>query len=306
MLLPFGGGTVVESAIERIRASHLIDAFVLATSVAPADDVFEDIAGRCELSLVRGSEEDVVARMVQAVDSLASPPDVVVRVCSDNPLLMPDIVDQGVAELIETRADVITPFEDNTYPFGYSLVAMSAHCLKRIDGEAKEATHREHVEKFCFDNSGRFHIIHQMASAELAYPELGLTLDYEVDYRRLAYYGNEMRSISIHRQSRRLVDRARRCRVGIICAAAGNAGWFRDDLPWGDGVELGFTPEGRDLLISALPFDEESGCEARPRGSVALSPPAGPGEGWRLNTRKGETVAEDRESNRDANPDAVL
>ncbi len=255
MLLPFGRSTVVETAIERLRACAAMDDFVLATSDTPQDDVFEAVARRAGLPLVRGSERDVVARMIKALDSLSPAPELVVRACSDNPMLMPAIVDDAIALLERTGADVVTPFEFNTLPFGYGMVAMTAACLRRIDRESREAVHREHVENFCFDHPERFRVAYQIAPAGCSMPQLGLSLDYADDYRRLRRAWELVADLPPARQHDALLERLRAARTAIVGAGApaarladGMARWLshppRVMAEW---------PTGFDLVIGLAP-----------------------------------------------------
>ena len=280
MTLPFNGHeTVVEAVIERIRQSQLIDDVVLATSNLSDDDVFTIIAERANISLVRGSENDVVARMRMAVGSLDTPPDAIARACADNPLLMPSIVDESLSQLINSGSDVVTPFESNSYPFGFSLVAMTADCLARIDAESTDALYREHVENYCFDNPERFTIGYQEAPPELTYPELCLTLDYVSDYVRLERYANAVRGISIDKQPNAIIDARRQTRLCIV-DGSGTRKTF-------ESVAYGFTnqypaflenlnnlnEEEYDLIISTYPLDRHPDISA-PLGVIWPGPEA--------------------------------
>lgn len=206
MLLPLGNKKVVETVIDRIKMSKLIDDFVLATSLNSEDLIFENIAKAQQLKFFRGSENDIVSRMVNSLDTMESKPDIIVRVCSDNPFIMPTLVDEGIRLLIDSKADVITPFKSNTYPFGYSLVVMTRDCLEKIDRMAKDSIYREHVENFCFSFPDSFEILYQKAPRELCFPELRLTLDYESDYARLKKINTLMEKIPIEEQPRELIE----------------------------------------------------------------------------------------------------
>jgi len=216
MLLPFGKSTVIETVIERIQESELIDSFILATSINPDDDVFRDIASKHAIDFVRGSEEDVVSRMVKAVYQGPVLPDIIVRVCSDNPLLMPSIVDEAIKLLVDYDGDVVTPFEHNTYPFGYSMVIMTRGCLEKIDQKAKEKLYREHVENFCFETSEDFRIFYQCAPEPLHFSELNLTMDYEVDYIRLKRFHSILTQIPMKMQPKKLIQFIKNCKVGLL------------------------------------------------------------------------------------------
>ncbi len=216
MLLPFGESTVVETTIDRIRKSTLIDEFIFATSISSSDDSLAALAEKAQLKCYRGSENDVVDRMWTAVHRLDESPDIIVRVCCDNPLVMPGVVDDAIRTLIKKRADVITPGEFHTYPFGFSMVAMTGECLEKIHQQAKDPTYREHVENFCFEHPAEFRILYQKAPDDLFYPDLELTLDYEVDYQRMLNLEKKLRDVDIADQPRFLINLLRRSRIGMV------------------------------------------------------------------------------------------
>lgn len=268
MALPFAGHeTVVEAVIARARQSRVIDDMVFATPDGRADDGFLAVANRAGIPLVRGPEDDVVARMGLAVNSLAVPPDAVVRVCSDNPLLMPRLLDRAVAQLIEGSFDVVTPFESNSYPFGFSQVVMTARCLARIEAEAANPLYREHVENFCFDNPETFAVGYQEAPADLAWPELCLTLDYTSDYERLKLHAGALAGIGPEDQPRAVIETVRAARVAAIGFDANALSGLTDAPPELLGGFDGLRGRDFDLIVSAFTPEGRPDITA-PRGVV--------------------------------------
>lgn len=207
MLLPFGDNTVIETAIDRIKKSNLIDSFILATSTNPVDDLFEAIAETNDMPCFRGSEDDVIDRMLKAANTIQPLPDILIRGCTDNPLLMPSILDEAIVLMADRGADMITPFEFNTFPFGYSLVAMTLKCLQKIDQLASETTYREHVENFCFEHPEDFRILYHKSPEDLNLPTLNLTLDYWRDYEELKEIHAWLEDVPLSQQPRELIRR---------------------------------------------------------------------------------------------------
>ncbi len=247
VLLPFGEETVLASVLRRLAACARADELVLATSALAADDAVAREGERLGVRVVRGSEEDVVARMRLAVASLAQAPDVVVRACADNPLVMPGVVDEGVMDLVDAGADVITPFEVASWPFGAGAVAMTRACLERIDAEAREPAYREHVENWCFEAPEPFRVRHQVAPPELDFPELCLSLDHPTDLARLRRLERVLRGVPLAEQPRALVEHVSRARV-----------WF-EGMSGGRGVDW-------DLIVAS---------DAEPLRSLAPHVPLG-------------------------------
>ena len=72
-----------------------VDHLVVATCTDAGDDPVAEVAAAAGVSVVRGSESDVLARFVAALD--AHPADVVVRLTADCPLIDPAVVNEAVA-----------------------------------------------------------------------------------------------------------------------------------------------------------------------------------------------------------------
>ena len=217
MLLPFlEFETIFECVLDRVSKCKLIDKVVVATSSKEIDGQLEKMAKKVGFETIRGSENDVVSRIGKAISTSEIIPQVIVRVCSDNPLLMPEIIDDAIMQLIDSDVDIVTPFELNTYPFGFSSVIMTLGCFTQINKKAHNSIYREHVENFSYDNQDRFSIGHQIAPDDLNCPNLCLTLDYEVDYDRLIMYGEAVLSLDIKHQSKTIIEKFNNAQVGIV------------------------------------------------------------------------------------------
>lgn len=232
MMESFGGGSVLNYALQRCLALECADQVILATTTCSADDALAREAQALGLRVVRGSENDVVERMLQAVDALDEPCDVVVRACADNPLFMPSLVDAAVQELVLSGCDMVTPFEYATLPFGYGLVVMSLECLQRIDTGARHASYREHVENYCLEHPDQFNVRYQVAPPALAWPELCLTLDFDVDLVRLRLMRAVLDGVPLPTQPQALINHLQNLRV------------------WIEGRDAG-QPDGYDLVLLA-------------------------------------------------------
>ena len=85
------GKTLLEHMIERISNSKKLDKIVIATTTKNTDDVIVTIAEKLGIDYFRGSEDDVLDRYYNTSKKYAA--DVVVRLCSDCPLLDGNVID---------------------------------------------------------------------------------------------------------------------------------------------------------------------------------------------------------------------
>jgi spore coat polysaccharide biosynthesis protein SpsF (cytidylyltransferase family) len=88
------GRPMVAFLIERLRRCSVIDRIVLATTDQPGDDVLADLGETLGLTVVRGSENDVLARFAQAVALTTAP--VLIRITGDCPLVDPGLLARAI------------------------------------------------------------------------------------------------------------------------------------------------------------------------------------------------------------------
>ena len=89
VLADLGGRPLLRFLLDRLSDLD-VDHLVVATSDLPGDDAVADVAAAAGVEVVRGSERDVLARFVAALDE--HPADTVVRLTADCPLVDPAIV----------------------------------------------------------------------------------------------------------------------------------------------------------------------------------------------------------------------
>jgi|TARA_B100001971_G_scaffold197898_1_gene207043 spore coat polysaccharide biosynthesis protein SpsF len=80
----YKGLSLLEMVILRVMKAKILDMTILTTSKESNCDPLVELADRLGIFTVRGSEIDVLSRFVEAIQQYN--PDVIVRVCADNPL----------------------------------------------------------------------------------------------------------------------------------------------------------------------------------------------------------------------------
>lgn len=144
--------SLLELVLTRITKSKIPKKIILATSTRKKDDQLIPIAERCGVEIIRGSEDDVLGRFVQAYN--AHPSDAIVRAAADNPLLDPDMIDKLITFFWENQpcdyASNLGPVSG--HPDGVGVEMVSAETLLRLDKEAKDMRYREHVVTYLHNN----------------------------------------------------------------------------------------------------------------------------------------------------------
>jgi spore coat polysaccharide biosynthesis protein SpsF len=143
VLKPVAGQPLLWHILHRLKACRLLEEIAVATSSNPADDVIVDWCNGHGVTVVRGPEQDMLARYALAAEKLDA--DIVVRVPSDIPFLDAGYVDHLIATLIEQQGDYVLP-EDGTDDAIESVDAFSRRALDRLMMDAAhDRCAREHV-----------------------------------------------------------------------------------------------------------------------------------------------------------------
>lgn len=186
MLGQLGDQNLLSWVLERVCAAKKLDQTVLATSTEKLDDQLAKIAESLDVGVVRGSEDDVLSRFVQAIEETSA--DLVVRVCADNPFVAAEEIDRLVDAHISGGFDYSCNHQQklgNKYVDGVGAEIISADILMQISSSTPKQSHREHVTSFVWDNLSQFKVNALVCPPNLAYPEIRMDIDTSQDLSRL-------------------------------------------------------------------------------------------------------------------------
>lgn len=183
VLLQAAGKPMLEHLVNRLRAVPSLDGIVLATTVNATDDKLEEFSKRVGIGCYRGSEEDVMARVIGAAESAGA--DVVVEITGDCPINDPQIVEQTIRMFEVHHADYVSNAHVRSYPVGMDTQVFRLATLRRSASMTRDALDHEHVTLHIRNHPEIFSQVHLVAPPEVHWPELGLTLDEANDYRLL-------------------------------------------------------------------------------------------------------------------------
>ncbi len=179
VLMDLVGKPALARQVERLRLCRHVDDIVVATTTAPADDAIVAWAEEFGVASFRGSEEDVLARVVGAQQFLAA--DIVVEVCGDTPLIDPAVIDQAIAIFKANDCDVVSNTRKQSYPQGISAQVFPLSILEEVERTIDDPTVREHVSIYFYENPAQYRIIHMMSPPTCHAPDQRLQLDYPED-----------------------------------------------------------------------------------------------------------------------------
>jgi spore coat polysaccharide biosynthesis protein SpsF len=182
VLLDLAGRPMLGQLLRRLQACGSLDEIVVATSIAASDDPIAQFVASEGVRLSRGSEDDVLGRIIEA--GRATQADVVVRVTADCPLIDPQVTDRVVDELTANSgaADYASNVLRRTYPRGLDVEAMFLDTLLRVDRLARTRAEREHVTITIRSERPSLFLVRSVES-DVDDSDLRWTVDEEADLR---------------------------------------------------------------------------------------------------------------------------
>lgn len=200
VLRPVNGKPLLDIMIDRLSQMRFCDEIVVATTTNADDDPIIELAQKRGVCFYRGSEEDVLDRVLQA--ALSHQVDVIVETTADCPVIDPEISDQVVSMLLKGRTDFASNCVPISYPRGMDTKAFSTKILKEVSNLTNDPTDREHVSYYIYNHPERYQLATLSAPAFLTRPDLRLTVDTLEDFRLieqiLLNLGTEKPQFSLH------------------------------------------------------------------------------------------------------------
>lgn len=181
--LPLAGKPVLARLIERLRRSAYLDAIVIATTTNAPDDAIVALAEELGVGVWRGSEEDVLGRVLEAAQSVNA--DLIVEITGDCPLVDWRHIDH-ITALYETGAyDYVANNTERTFPRGFDVQIFSVATLAEVDKLTQDPVDRENVSIYIYNHPEKYRLHNWSAEGKMRRPDFRLTLDTKEDHELL-------------------------------------------------------------------------------------------------------------------------
>lgn len=174
------GKPTLELLIERLKRSELIQQIVVATTVNPDCQPIEDLAKRLGVGCFRGSEEDVLDRVLKAAKKYGA--DIIVEITGDEPLIDPSIVDQVISYYLENKFDYVSNTLERRYPRGLDTQVFSVDVLDEVSRTTDDPADRENVSLYIYEHPEKYSLGSVISPSELNHPDWRWTLDTIEDF----------------------------------------------------------------------------------------------------------------------------
>ena len=179
----------LELMIERLKRVSLVEDIIIATTTKSSDDEIENLSSKCGVKCFRGSENDVMGRVLDAAIKFNT--DIIVEITGDTPCIDPKISSEIIKTYLNNAEhyDLVTNdlgFYKEKYkiefPLGFSTKVFSVDILKQIYSETNNKYDREHVVHYIIQNEDRFSLFDFKANEIYKNQNFRLTLDYKEDF----------------------------------------------------------------------------------------------------------------------------
>ncbi|MGJ3258694.1 MAG: cytidylyltransferase domain-containing protein [Rhodospirillales bacterium] len=178
MMMMLDGTPAIAHLTGRMQQCKYLDGLIVATTENPDDDAIAEWAAQNNVDCFRGSEDDVLARVLAAQESMNA--DVVVELCGDTPFLNPQVVNLAVSAFHASGCDLLTTARDRMLPDGQDVEIFTIQSLRDIDARCTDAYTREHVSA-PFYTEPRWQVQDFRPPGKWKRPDLRLVLDTPAD-----------------------------------------------------------------------------------------------------------------------------
>ena len=176
------GKPVLGRLVDRVNSAKLLDEIVVATSTNPLDDIIYDYCKKNSISVFRGSEDDVLKRIIGVMDYYNA--DQGVTLFGDCPCIDPEIIDEMVNTFLSHNGkyDFVGNDLATTYPPGLEVEVYKIEALKDAHKRSLDSKVKEHGTLYIRQHPEIYKLLNIRAPNNLFYPEMEIELDTAEDF----------------------------------------------------------------------------------------------------------------------------
>lgn len=181
VLMEFCGKSDLEHIIERLRRSKYIDEIVVATTVNCQDDAIVELCEKINCKYYRGSEEDVLLRVLESAKSVEA--DYIVEITGDCPVIDWRHVDKLTEMFFSGEYDYASNTIERSFPRGFDTQIFPVTILEEVNNITRNPVDHEHVSIYIYTHPENYKLLNWKADQTMNHPEIEITLDTKEDYK---------------------------------------------------------------------------------------------------------------------------
>jgi len=180
MMMDVGGKPSLQILIERLLLSRGLDGIVVATTAQPTDNPICALCSNLGIMAFRGSEENVLERVLCAAKSAHA--DVIVEITGDCTLLDPTIIAEAIIAYKKSDADFVANcVSPPHYPPGMDARIFATSLLAELAVKTQNPADLEHVSLYFWKHPDEYKLLNLHPPVELYAPDLFIALDNHED-----------------------------------------------------------------------------------------------------------------------------
>lgn len=180
-----GQETVLGYLLKRLKQCRHADKIIVATTINKNDDVLEAWLTERGHLFVRGSENNCIQRYQEAVKKFGA--DVIVRVTSDCPLVVPEVIDEMIKYYLDNSqaVDYLSNRQFTDFPEGLDVEIFTPKMLTEASKNAISKNELEHINNYFLNRPAEYRIQYYNHNRGGNYSGFKLSVDTSEDLARL-------------------------------------------------------------------------------------------------------------------------
>tara|TARA_Y100000590_G_C15723527_1_gene1014362 strand:+ start:1047 stop:1823 length:777 start_codon:yes stop_codon:yes gene_type:complete len=180
---------LLDLMIERLKKINFVESIIIATTTNKIDDEIVNLANNSGVKFFRGSENDVLGRVVGAAKENNT--DIIVQITGDNPLVDKETVEniikfytsnQDKYDFVSNDVGIYNDVFKQEFPMGLNTKVFASSLLFDVEKITTNIVDREHVPNYILKNYNKYRVHNFKAENKYCRPDLRFTLDYQEDY----------------------------------------------------------------------------------------------------------------------------
>jgi len=187
MTIPFYNDQgILEIIINRLKEAELNVPIILATTTSSKDNEIVNIGQKYDISVFRGSEENVLERFIQVSELYKI--NKIIRICADNPFLDLNAIKIQIKEFENSNVDYWCYSLSDQTPtikthYGYWAEGVTLDTLNKVASLTQSKLFLEHVTNYIYSTENNFIIHRELIPTNLEKgAKIRLTVDTEKDF----------------------------------------------------------------------------------------------------------------------------
>ena len=172
---------MIDHLIERLKPTK--KQIIIATTTNKNDDRFKIVAKKNKVNIFRGSEKNVLLRVINAAKYFNA--SIICRVTGDSPLIDHKIVTRCIKYFLKNKSNLDYLETDNHIPIGTGCSVFKIKSLIKSYNLNKSKKNLEHVTWFLKNNPKIFNLKILKFSSYENYNNFSYTLDTKEDLKKI-------------------------------------------------------------------------------------------------------------------------